>query len=64
MKCLHFSAHSTACVVYYKNGHKAHRCFVPSSKDGIESSEKPAVGAGDFTESSAQHEVAAVLLKC
>lgn len=37
---------------------------MPSSKDGIESSEKPAVGAGDFTESSAQHEVAAVLLKC
>ena len=64
MKCLHFSADLTACVVYCKNGHKAHRCFVPSSKDEIESSEKAAVRVGDFMESSAQHEVAALLLKC
>lgn len=51
-------------MIYCKEGHEAHRCFVPSSKDGSECSEKAVVRAGDFTEPSAQHEVAAVLLKC
>lgn len=51
-------------MIYCKKGHEAHRYFVPFSKYGSECSEKPAVGAGDFMEPSAQHEVAAVLLKC
>lgn len=51
-------------MIYCKEGHEAHRCFVPSSKDGSECAEKAAVRVGDFTEPSAQHEVAAVLLKC
>lgn len=51
-------------MIYCKKDHEAHRCFVPSSKDGSECSEKAAVGGGDFTEPSSQSEVAAVLLKC
>lgn len=51
-------------MIYCKKRHEAHRCFLPSSKDRNEGSEKAAVGAGDFMEPSAQYEVAAVLLKC
>ncbi|PKU42214.1 rna-directed dna polymerase from mobile element jockey- hypothetical protein [Limosa lapponica baueri] len=47
-KGLRFSADVTTCVVYCKNSHIAHRCFVPSSKDGIESSGKAVVRVGDF----------------
>lgn len=54
----------TACMMHCQEGHEAHRCFVPSNKDGSECSEKAAARAGDFIEASAQHEVAAVLFKC